>query len=77
MSDDHQPPSITPADEKALALYYAYAALVRALCKNGTLNFDQLLPHLAGANQQLHAMGELGAAQFLGAIAQNLHNIDD
>lgn len=68
---------ITPADEKALAMYYAYAALVRTLCKNGTLTFDQLLPHLAGANQQLHAMGEIGAAQFLASMAQNLQNIDD
>lgn len=76
MSDDKTPP-IAPADEKVLAMYYAYAALVRALCKNGTLTFDQLLPQLAGANQQLHAMGELGAAGFLGSIAQNLQNIDD
>jgi hypothetical protein len=76
MSDNKTPP-ITPADEKALAMYYAYAALVRALCKNGTLTLDQLLAQLAGANQQLHALGELGAAQFLGAMAQNLQSIDD
>lgn len=67
----------SPADAKALALYYAYAALVRALCKNGALTFDQLLPELAGVNQQLHAMGEVDAATALGAMAQNLQNIDD
>ena len=67
----------TPADEKALAMYYAYAALVRALCLNGALTQDQLMQQLAGANQQLHQIGEAGAAQFLGQIAQNLQSIDD
>lgn len=67
----------SPADAKALALYYAYAALVRALCKTGAMQLDELLLQLAGANQQLHAMGELDAAEALGAMAQNLQNIDD
>lgn len=76
MSNENNP-SYTPADEKALAQYYAYAALVRALCKNGSLELDELLFELAGANQQLHRIGEVGAAGFLGAIAQNLQAIDD
>nr|WP_326528271.1 hypothetical protein [Rhodoferax sp.] len=74
MSNDNP---ITPADEKALAMYYAYAALVRALCLNGSLSQDQLMHELAGANQQLHRIGETGAADFLGQIAQNLQAIDD
>ena len=68
---------ITPADEKSLALYYAYAALVRALCKNNTLKLDDLLAQLAGANQQLHRIGETGAATFLGSVAQNRQAIDE
>jgi hypothetical protein len=67
----------TPADEKALALYYAYAALVRALCKSGALTQDALMEQLAGANQQLHRVGEVGAAALLGSMAQNLWTIDD
>ena len=76
MDSDNQP-AYSPADEKLLAMYYAYAALVRALCLNGSLTNDQLLSQLAGANQQLHALGEVGAADFLGSMAQNLLAIDD
>ena len=72
---DREP--INPGDEKALAMYYAYAALVRALCLNGALTQDQLMQQLAGANQQLHQIGEAGAAEYLGQIAQNLQSIDD
>lgn len=67
----------TPADEKALAMYYAYTALVRALCINGAITQDDLMKQLAGANQQLQRIGETGAAEFLGALAQSLQGIDD
>ncbi len=75
--DGSKPSPVTPADEKALAMYYAYAALVRALCLNGSLSLDELMSQLAGANQQLHRIGETEAATFLGQIAQNLQAIDD
>lgn len=68
---------ITPADEKALAMYYAYASLVRALCLNGSLSSDQLYQQLAGSNQRLHELGETGAAAYLGQIAQSLQAIDE
>lgn len=67
----------TPADEKALAMYYAYTALVRALCTSGAITQDDLMKQLAGANQQLQRIGETGAAGFLGALAQSLQGIDD
>lgn len=67
---------ITPADEKALAMYYAYAALVRALLQSGALTHDALMAQLAGANQQLHRIGETGAAAHLGQMAQSLQGLD-
>ncbi len=67
----------TPADEKALAMFYAYSALVRALCKSGAITQDDLMKELAGANQQLQRIGELEAAGFLGGLAQSLHAIED
>lgn len=70
-------PDITPADEKALALYYAYAALARTLIKSGVITHDAFMANLAGANQQLLRIGETGAAALLGAMAQNLLAIDE
>jgi len=67
----------TPADEKSLALCYAYTALVRALCKSGALTQDDLFVQLAGATQQLERIGESGAAAFLGSMAQNLLAADE
>lgn len=63
---------ITPADEKALAMYYAYAALARTLQQSGHLEMDHLFTHLSGARQQLERIGESGAARYLGSIAENL-----
>ncbi|MGQ0530006.1 MAG: hypothetical protein ACT4PG_09375 [Panacagrimonas sp.] len=65
------------ADEKALALNFAYTALVRALCKNGALTLDQLMFHLAGATQRLDQIGESGAAAMLGAMAEGLQAVDE
>jgi hypothetical protein len=67
---------ITPADEKALAMYYAYTALARALCLNGSLKLQDLMTQLEGAHQQLHRIGEDGAAQFLGSMRDNLKGLD-
>ena len=57
--------------------HQANSALVRALCKNGSLTLDQLMVQLAGANQQLHRIGEISAAEFLGQMAQNLQAVDE
>ncbi|TAL45711.1 MAG: hypothetical protein EPN89_11915 [Methylovulum sp.] len=65
----------TPADEKALAMYYAYAALVKTLSDSGHLQMDDLFKNLAGATQQLGSIGETGAAAFLGAMSENLTSI--
>lgn len=67
--------SITPADEKALALYYAYAALVKTLKESGHVEMDHLFANLAGATQQLQRIGEDGAASCLGAMCENLTGI--
>jgi len=68
---------MSSADEKCLALYYAYAALVRALCKSGALQHDELMVQLAGARGQLDRLGETEAATFLAAVAQNLLAVDE
>ena len=60
------------ADEKALALYYAYAALVKTLSEAGALDMDHLFSNLAGATKQLERIGETGAASALGAICEKL-----
>jgi hypothetical protein len=61
-----------PADEKSLALYYAYVALVKTLADAGHLDTDALFANLAGANQQLQKIGEDGAAKFLGEMCRNM-----
>jgi hypothetical protein len=65
----------TPADEKALAMYYAYVALVKTLHDDGLLNMDHLFQNLAGATTQLRANGETGAASLLGSMAESLTSI--
>ena len=63
--------AFTPADEKALALYYAQTALLKTLKESGHLDMDHLFKNLAGATRQLESIGETGAASFLGSVAQN------
>ena len=60
------------ADERALALYYAYTALVKSLADANVLDRDHLFTNLAGARQQLDRIGETGAAAALGSMAENL-----
>ena len=60
------------ADEKALAMYYAYTALAKTLSDSGVLDMDHLFSNLAGATQQLERIGETGAATALGAVCENL-----
>lgn len=62
----------TPADEKSLAMYYAYTALIKTLHDDGVLDMDHLFQNLAGATQQLQTIGEHGAAEFLGAMSERL-----
>ncbi len=66
----------TPADEKSLAFCYAYTALVRALCKNGSLKLDHLMVQLDGATCQLRKIGESGAGEYLASMTQSLQGID-
>ena len=42
-------PDYTPADEKALALTYAFTALVKTLSDSGVIEMDHLFSDLAGA----------------------------
>ncbi|MGQ0622759.1 MAG: hypothetical protein ACT4QA_23120 [Panacagrimonas sp.] len=56
---------------------YAYTALVRALCKSGALNLDDLMAQLGSARQQLVAIGESQAAALLGSLAENLQAVDE
>lgn len=67
--------NFTPADEKALALTYAFTALVKTLADAGTLDKDQLFSNLAGARGQLERIGESGAAQLLAALNESLLRI--
>ena len=66
---------ITPADEKALALSYAFTALVKTLVDSGALDRDHLISNLAGARMQLEAIEESGAAAMLGAMNESLMRI--
>lgn len=68
-------PAFTPADEKALALSYAYEALVKTLADSGVLNMDHLFSNLAGAQGAAQRVGEVGAATLLGALAEQLQRI--
>ncbi len=65
----------TDADEKALALYNAYTALAKTLADAGVLDMDHLFTNLAGARAQLDRIGETGAANALGSMAENLTSI--
>lgn len=66
----------TQADHKALAMSYAYTALVRALVHSGSLSMDALMANLAGATQQLERIGESDAAFYLGEFSTTLLRID-
>ena len=60
------------AEERALALYYAYTALVKTLVDDDVLDRDHLFSNLAGARKQLDRIGETGAAAALGSMSENL-----
>ena len=66
---------ITPADEKALALLYAYQALVLTLNEAGVLNMDDLFRQLAGAQGAATRSREHGAAALLGTLAEQLQGV--
>lgn len=66
----------TPADEKALALVYAYQALVRALVESNALRMDDLFKELAGAQAAATRVGEHGAAALLGSLAEQMQGIE-
>lgn len=66
---------ITPADEKVLALSYAFTALIRTLHQSGHLDMDVLFSNLAGARKQLERIGETGAAGHLGTLNESLLRI--
>ena len=67
----------TPADQKALAMSYAFTALVKALYKSGALTQDDLFQELAGATQSLQRVGEVDAARLLGDLAQSFQGVED
>jgi len=70
--DDHD---ITPADEKALALTYAFTALVKTLSDSGVIEMDHLFSNLAGAHGALVRVDETGAAELLGSLNESLQRI--
>lgn len=55
----------TPTDEKVLAGYYAWIALVRTLQNQGVLDMALLNGQLADAIQNLNMHGETGAAEHV------------
>lgn len=65
----------TPADETALALSYAFTAVVKTLVDSGAIERDHLFSNLAGARTQLERIGEAGAAEKLGALNESLLRI--
>lgn len=67
--------SYTPADEKCLALNFAMTALVKSLFDQGHLNIDLFFKELAGAREHLERLGETGAANLLGSMAEELQRI--
>ena len=62
----------TDADEKVLAMYYAYTALAKTLADDDVLDMDHLFTNLSGARKQLERLGETGAARALGEASENL-----
>ena len=62
-------------DEKALALTYAYTALVKTIADSGVISMDHLFSNLAGARAQLERIGEVGAAELLGSLNESLQRI--
>lgn len=68
-------PDFTPADEKALAMTYAFTALVKTMVDTELLDRDHLFSNLAGARAQLERIGETGAAELLGALNESLLRI--
>jgi len=68
-------PDYTPANEKSLALSYAFTALVKTLVDAGVIDRDHLFSNLSGARAQLERIGETGAAALLGALNESLLRI--
>ncbi len=66
----------TPTDEKALALLYAYQALVKALSQARALQMDDLFRELANAQASARDVGEVGAARLLATLAEQLQGIE-
>ncbi|HGA5334527.1 TPA: hypothetical protein ACISYK_000496 [Salmonella enterica subsp. enterica serovar Corvallis] len=58
----------TPTDEKHLALFAAYIALVRALQSNKSLDLSDLIIQLEQAEHRYQIVGETGAALHLGEL---------
>lgn len=65
----------TPADAKALALSFAFTALVKTLAESNALEMDALMRDLAGARNRLSELGETDAADLLGGLATSLQAI--
>lgn len=65
----------TPADEKALAGYAAWTALVRALQIQGSLDLSVLSNQLIGVSQRYQSLGETGAADYLRAYYDDVQRM--
>ncbi|EMH7334430.1 MULTISPECIES: hypothetical protein [Serratia] len=65
----------TPADEKALAGYAAWTALVRALQIQGSLDLSVLSNQLMSASQRYQSLGETGAANYLRAYFDDVQRM--
>ena len=65
----------TDADEKALAMSYAYTALVKTLVEQNVIRMDELHANLLGATFSLERVGETGAAKLLRALHDSLERI--
>lgn len=66
---------VTPADEKALALVYAYQALTKVLIDRQIISSDDLFRELAAAQSAAQRAGETATAELLGSLAQSLQGL--
>ena len=65
----------TDTDEKALAMSYAYQALVKTLLDQGVISRESLNANLADAGRWLTRTGEAGASERLADLYEKLSGI--
>ena len=64
----------TAADEKALALNLAYAALVNTLAEQGVIRMKLLHANLFAASLKLEELGEPNAASYIATLHDQIEH---